>query len=118
MKYLPQIITSLVFLLIPLLATKWLVQKVAKSIGWHLKRRTSLRRNLISAQVEKEEEQYQVKQRRSPKSDDGDWEKVESYTAGTAKNGDHGDEEWQGFVGFFHPFWYIFKVARPLNTIS
>jgi alpha-1,2-mannosyltransferase len=77
---------------------KWLV-------GWHLQRSTAARRELILARIGVEEQDYHSKIRHSPKSDDGDWEKVESYASGSAPDGGKLQENWKGVVGFFHPFW-------------
>ena len=91
--------------LIPFLL-KILAKRTLRLLGWSLQRRTSKRRELIASRVRTEEEAHQLPQSGTPKTDDEDWEKVESYAAGTAPNGDlPKDVEWEGFVGFFHPFW-------------
>ncbi len=77
---------------------KWLV-------GWHLQRSTAARRELILARIEVEEQDHQSRIRNSPKSDDGDWEKIETYASGSAFNGGKLQDDWKGIVGFFHPFW-------------
>ncbi len=84
------------------LVGKWLARSAGTAIGWYLRRKTMVRRQAILAQVRLEEEKYQTLAR---KSDDGDWEKVESHAAGTAVNGGQADDEWEGMIGFFHPFW-------------
>ena len=40
-------------------------------------------------------------------------ESVDAYAVGFAKNGEKGEQEWDGIVGFFHPFLvrYIFCDA-------
>jgi len=44
-------------------------------------------------------------QTRDTSSDESDgWENVDANTVGTASNGAKGEEEWDGIVGFFHPF--------------
>jgi alpha-1,2-mannosyltransferase len=91
--------------LIPFLV-KILARRSLRLIGWSLCRRTSKRRELIASRVKSEEEAYQATSRGSPKAEDEDWEQIESYAAGTAPNGDSPrDVEWEGVVGFFHPFW-------------
>ena len=93
--------------LIPFLV-KILARRCLRFIGWSLQRRTSKRRELIASRVRSEEEAYQASQKGSSKADDEDWEKVEGYAAGTAPNGDlPRDVEWEGVVGFFHPFWSV-----------
>lgn len=98
-------LTTPLALSLGLLVARWLVQSGGRAVGWYLRRRTSARRQSIFAQVKLEEESYQSRERLSPKSDDGDWEKVESYAAGTATNGGQAADEWVGVIGFFHPFW-------------
>ena len=77
---------------------KWL-------LGWHLQRSTSARRELILARIEVEEKDHHSKLRHSFKSDDGDWEKIESHASQSAPNGGKLQDDWKGVVGFFHPFW-------------
>jgi alpha-1,2-mannosyltransferase len=93
--------------LIPFLV-KILVRRSLRLVGWSLQRRTSKRRELIASRVRSEEQAYQSAQKGLPKADDEDWEKIESYAAGSAPNGDlPTDVEWEGVVGFFHPFWSV-----------
>lgn len=98
-------ITTLLALSLGFFVARWLVQSGGRAVGWYLRRRTTARRQSIFAQVKLDEESYQSQERFSPKSDDGDWEKVESYAAGTATNGGQAANEWVGVIGFFHPFW-------------
>lgn len=97
-------ITTLLALSLGFVVARWLVQSGGRAVGWYLRRRTTARRQSIFAQVKLDEESYQSQERFSPKSDDGDWEKVESYAAGTATNGGQAANEWVGVIGFFHPF--------------
>ena len=99
------LITSLVTIAVTISAGKWLTKHAGQTIGWCLRQRTSARRKILFSDVGAEEKDYRVKKRLSPKSDDEDWEKVESYVSGSAKNGDVAEDEWEGVVGFFHPFW-------------
>ncbi|KAL8662324.1 MAG: hypothetical protein Q9168_008275, partial [Polycauliona sp. 1 TL-2023] len=73
-------------------------------VGWYLRRKTRARKITILARVKLEEARSQLYASQSPKSDDGEWEKVEKHTAGSAKNGGEADDEWEGIIGFFHPF--------------
>lgn len=107
----PQLSTSSWALIASLLAVssstylcKWLLQA---TVGWSLQRRTRARRTLILARVKVEESQYQLSTRQSPKSDDGEWEKVEKSTADPTRNGEEANDEWEGIIGFFHPFWFV-----------
>jgi hypothetical protein len=106
------------FPLVPLLV-KILVRRSLRLIGWSLQRRTSKRRELISSRVRTEEEGFQADLQRSAKTEDEDWEQIESYAAGTAPNGESpGDVEWEGVVGFFHPFWSVTWQRRPGRVLT
>ncbi|KAI4171723.1 MAG: hypothetical protein LQ346_008712 [Caloplaca aetnensis] len=80
---------------------RWLLQT---TVGWSLRRRSRARRTLLLARVKVEESQHQLSTRQSPKSDDGEWEKVEKSTEGSARTGQEANDEWEGIIGFFHPF--------------
>ena len=98
-------LNTLLALGLTLLVGKWLLWSVGIAVGWYLRRKTAARRKSILAQVQLEEESFQSQERFSPNSDDGDWERVESHAAGTASNGGQAEKDWQGVIGFFHPFW-------------
>lgn len=86
--------------------TTFMFMNLAKAAGWHLRRRTRSRRQMILTQVKAEQKAYSLsKGRPSPKSDDEDWEKVESQVSWETKSGVKVNEEWSGIIGFFHPFW-------------
>ncbi|KAI9730969.1 MAG: asparagine-linked glycosylation protein [Claussenomyces sp. TS43310] len=76
---------------------------VGRSVGFYLKRKTAGRRIQILERVEGEEKSLLEQEKGRRDSDDG-WENVEAYAAGTAQNGERADKEWEGIVGFFHPF--------------
>ncbi|KAL9038320.1 MAG: hypothetical protein Q9214_005326 [Letrouitia sp. 1 TL-2023] len=81
---------------------KWFLRTL---LGQHLRRKSATRKSLILARVKTEENQSHFAGRESPKSsDDGEWEKIEASAAGSAANGGQADDEWEGVVGFFHPF--------------
>ncbi|KAI9815080.1 MAG: asparagine-linked glycosylation protein [Pycnora praestabilis] len=86
------------------LLAPFLVRSIGGGIGWYLSRKTRDRRSLILARVKAEEESSSREQKKTPKSEDEEWEKIESYAAGFAKNGDIAANDWEGVVGFFHPF--------------
>ena len=95
----------LLLLLTTLFVSPWLLSNsIGRAIGWHLNRKTKSRRNLISAQAEREEEDYDERERLSPVSEEADWVEVQSHPAGTAPNGSQARNEWQGVIGFLHPF--------------
>jgi len=72
-------------------------------VGYYLKKKTAGRRAQILDLVEQEEKDFLAEG--GEREDADDWENVEGYTTATAKNGEKADKEWDGIVGFFHPFW-------------
>jgi alpha-1,2-mannosyltransferase len=76
---------------------------VGGRLGSHLRKRAAGRRTQILKRTEDDEMAYLVPEEARRNSDD--WEDVDAYTTGTAKNGEKADPEWDGIVGFFHPFW-------------
>ena len=76
----------------------------ARLIGWRLFRTTKARRDAILATRKREDEGHVEKQRVFSKSEDADWVEVESHPAGSAPNGGQASDEWDGIVGFLHPF--------------
>jgi alpha-1,2-mannosyltransferase len=85
----------------------YLLRLLLRTVGDHLRRKTSARRDLIFQRVELDEQQLQSRPQPSQRTEDEDWERVESYAAGTAANGVVPDgKDFAGVVGFFHPFWY------------
>ncbi|KAL9604950.1 MAG: hypothetical protein Q9219_000138 [cf. Caloplaca sp. 3 TL-2023] len=76
--------------------SKWLFQTI---VGWYLRRKSAARQSSILTRVAAEDSKFQLSVRQSPKSEDGEWEKVEKPTGG-----DQADHDWEGIIGFFHPF--------------
>jgi alpha-1,2-mannosyltransferase len=91
-------------LLIILLGPR-IIASASRTVGWYLRRKTAGRRAQIFEHIEGEEKELAEDQSVRRDSDE-EWENVESYAAGTAKNAEKADKEWDGIVGFFHPFWY------------
>lgn len=91
-------------------AFAYVAKAVLRSVGWSLKNKTKARRELILSQVRAEEEQHQSRQAASSSAssagpEDDDWEKVDSTVPSVAGNGKPLGEDWEGIIGFFHPFW-------------
>ena len=100
--------TVLLLALIPLLPSlvKYFIQYILRAAGYLLRRKTQGRRELILGAVRREAEDFRsgVEQPRSV--EDEDWEQVEKDAAHTIRNDGLGrDADWDGVIGFFHPFW-------------
>jgi alpha-1,2-mannosyltransferase len=103
------VISFLVVVPISNLLVPRLIGIVGRIIGFYLRRKTAGRRAQILERVE--EEQALLAGGRKRRYSDDDWENVESYEVGTAGNGETAAKDWDGIVGFFHPFWCVFAVA-------
>lgn len=79
---------------------------VGATLGWYLRRKTDGRRALIVRVTEEQECEFRASTAAKPTggSSDDEWEKIDSSTAGTSRNGGKADRDWDGIVGFFHPF--------------
>jgi alpha-1,2-mannosyltransferase len=82
-----------------------LIRYALSSLGVYLRFKTRARRELIVEKARAEAREANKKRSRPPSRDDEDWEKVEGYAAGSAKNGGRAEADWHGMIGFFHPFW-------------
>ncbi|KAK0634509.1 glycosyltransferase family 4 protein [Bombardia bombarda] len=120
----------LAFVVVPILAVTPLAtlfflpllwRAVGSMLGWYLRRKTDGRRSHIIQLVEADEKKYQGAKAgnndsssrgssSSSGSSDGGWQSVDPYAAVMAarKNGGGSgkgnNEDWDGIVGFFHPF--------------
>lgn len=99
---------------------------VFRGAGWLIWRRTRSRREYVFARARSEEEELRASRPKGSTTslsrngaEDEDWEKVDSSgaggvqtAAGSESSGVIGEksnqcpEDWDGIIGFFHPFWY------------
>lgn len=71
-------------------------------VGHHLRRSSRTRRELLLARVASESKNYKTEH---SEVDDYEWEELASVATG-GRVGKTQDNQWEGIVGFFHPFWY------------
>lgn len=88
-----------------------LLRASGRVLGWSLRRKTNSRRQLILRRVAAEEAAYIAKARKGNPEDD-DWERVETYASGPAETKAQSTQQWEGVIGFFHPFWYAFLIFK------
>lgn len=80
-----------------------LLFKVGSMFGYYLRKKTAGRKAQILELVDADEKEF--KEEGGERRDSDEWENVEAYAVGSSKNGEKADKEWDGIVGFFHPFW-------------
>ena len=81
---------------------------LAGLVGRRLRHSCRTRRELLLDRVAAETKAFEAEHRTNSTEDD-DWEKIVPSPIGSAVNGAKADAEWNGVVGFFHPFWYKSK---------
>ena len=92
-------------ILLPPVLAAYVLRFILRTVGNHLRRKTSTRRELIFQRAELDEQEVHSNQQ-PHKTEDEDWERVESYATGTVTNGGvPDDKDFAGVIGFFHPFW-------------
>lgn len=80
-----------------------LAQLSLRCLGWFLQAVSKDRRAAIISRVQHDREAaLGLQQHLQQEAEDG-WENIEQ--AGMAENGKPSQDEWEGIVGFFHPFW-------------
>lgn len=88
--------------LLPLIGLLFLKLSL-RSVGRALQIKGEDRRNAIVSRVRRDRDAVRESQIAQDVNEDG-WETVEK-AAGTAENGKAMQHDWDGVVGFFHPFW-------------
>jgi alpha-1,2-mannosyltransferase len=86
---------------------------VGASLGWYLRKKTDGRRCRILEVMEEDRRAF-AESNKEHKGSDDEWENIDAHAVGTSGNGEKGEKEWDGIVGFFHPFWYVRPWCEPL----
>lgn len=83
-----------------------LVAAAGRSLGWTLKKKTDGRRSHLINLMDEENKKSNEKDIESKSSSSsGEWQKVQQTDLGATNGAEKADQEWDGIVGFFHPFW-------------
>jgi alpha-1,2-mannosyltransferase len=98
----------LLSLLIPVVISVVFLPKTlhlaAELVGHRLRHSSHTRRELLLERVATETKAFEAEHTAKSKEDE-DWEKVVPSPTGSAVKGRQSDAQWDGIVGFFHPFW-------------
>ncbi len=96
------VLSLLASILISVIFFPAIARFVGKQVGHHLRRSSHTRRELLLARVATEFKSYKSE----PSAiEENDWEEITSV-ATDGRVGIQKDQQWEGIVGFFHPFWY------------
>jgi len=101
------VFTSLVAaVLLTLLFLPRTFRYICRAIGSTIHSRTDARRTLLLERARRDEHELAAKGiGQTTSQSDGDWEKIESASIPSSGNGEKAGREWEGVIGFFHPFW-------------
>src|SRR5579862_8371205 len=86
-----------------------IVTYFGQALGWYLRRKSRDRRNQLFSRVQAEEQDLRRGKGEVAGVEEDGWETVESHVPGSAVNGGRAPKEWEGVVGFFHPFWWVME---------
>lgn len=101
-------LSLLVSVLISILFFPAIVRFLGQRVGHHLRRSSRTRRELLLARVATESKNFKQEQ---TEAEDYDWEELASV-ATDGRAGNREDKQWEGIVGFFHPFWYLYHSSK------
>jgi alpha-1,2-mannosyltransferase len=76
-------------------------------LGYYLRKKTAGRKIQILELVERDEEVWLREREKEGRRNSDEWESVEGYVTGSVRDG---EREFDGIVGFFHPFWYALSL--------
>jgi alpha-1,2-mannosyltransferase len=79
-----------------------IVRFLTEQVGHYLRRSSRTRRELLLARVATETKNHEAEH---AEIEDYDWEDIASVATGNKKSSGTADKQWDGIVGFFHPFW-------------
>lgn len=99
------LLTLGIALLISIIFFSQIVRTFCSVLGYSLRSRTTSRRQLLLERASKDEIELARKDAEGTNSQlDGEWEKVESSSTPSSGNGEKATRDWEGVIGFFHPF--------------
>lgn len=75
------------------------------ALGTYLQKKTAVRKARLLQVVEQEEKDWYFTSK--DRRDSDEWENVECYTIESLHIATTQADEWNGIVGFLHPFWYV-----------
>lgn len=88
------------------------VHRLGRFLGWTLRKKTDGRRSQIVAVMNEEDEKFWRDNSGLKTSSSDEWEAVEGANLVEAGKDAKAQQDWDGIVGFFHPFWYVEQGLR------
>lgn len=79
---------------------------VGRVLGFLLTKKTEGRRSVLVSAMDEENDKWAQEHADSKSSSSDEWEKVAGAEAAVAEKLKDKTKDWDGIIGFFHPFWY------------
>jgi alpha-1,2-mannosyltransferase len=108
MAFLVIILSLLVATVVSVVFLPKTLHLLAELVGRRLRHSSRTRRELLLDRVAAETKAFEA-EGKTKSTEDDDWEKIVPSPKGSPSNRGRADTEWNGVVGFFHPFWYNSK---------
>lgn len=91
--------------LVVVVVLPWIIREAFLALGWLLRQGTEGRRSQLAALMDEDDRKYR-EQKMEPNASlsENDRDAQNAHT-GALGNADETQRDWDGFVGFFHPFW-------------
>lgn len=91
-----------------------LLRRVGALVGWAILKKTEGRRALLVSLMDEENSKTTPESNADSKisSSDG-WEKIQASSNEVKANPSEAKhKDWDGIIGFFHPFWYVIYAGK------
>jgi alpha-1,2-mannosyltransferase len=105
MAFLVIILSLLVASVVSVVFLRKTLHLLAELVGRRLRHSSRTRRELLLDRVAAETKTFKA-ERKTKNTEDDDWEKIAPSPKGSPSSQGQANAEWNGVVGFFHPFWY------------
>ena len=79
-----------------------LIQLLGSSLGWTLRKKTDGRRAHLKALMNEDDKKYRLRNAGRESNLGEEWRNIKAL----AEQKDT-QKDWDGIIGFFHPFWYV-----------
>lgn len=89
-----------------------IIRDIGLALGWALRRKTDGRRSHLLALTAEDDKRF-WEQNEELKASPGDTgHDAQGADVGAPNDAEKVQKEWDGIVGFFHPFWYVPAAPR------
>lgn len=91
---------------------------LGRVVGFALRRKTSGRRQTLLAAMDEEDQKFWQENTNTKDSPSDEWETIDGASVADLGDASKTNKDWNGIVGFFHPFWYAVLYQTIMNLIT